>query len=218
MSNEHQDIHKPGELIEEKNIVKAVLNGIVEFWVKVVGFDFSLADVEKVSRRNIYLKSESVKLQGRKEAKVRVCTCSVSGEPMLQVDNIPSVTQLSNPAQEGINSLLNDWLQSRDSLLGKDRIPSCTASPVEIVVHSRYGRYVGAKSFPLPAPHISLLSVCVDLIIKVGVGNMDFFWVDSDDRTIFIVQLTQFEDVLATMNAIIEELVPIIVSRVRSIL
>ena len=41
---------------------------------------------------------------------------------------------------------------------------------------------------------------------------MDFFGIDSDDRAVLLVQLAYFEDILATVDAVIEELVPVSLS------
>ena len=80
---------------------------------------------------------------------------------------------------------------------------------MEVMVSSGYGRHVRAEAFSLPVPDVSLLLVGIDLVVKVGICNMDFFWIDSDDRAVLLVQLAYFEDILATVNAVIEEFVPI---------
>lgn len=53
MGQEDEDVHEPGELVEEEDVVKAVLDGIVEVGVEVGGFDFGLGDVEEVSCRYV---------------------------------------------------------------------------------------------------------------------------------------------------------------------
>ena len=128
---------------------------------------------------------------------------------MLQVDYLSLLPTLLNPVQQSINSLLDNGLQTHDSLLGKDRVPRCSALTMEVMVSSSYGRHVRAEAFSLPVPDISLLFVGIYLVVKVGICNMDFFGIDPDDRAVLLVQLAYFEDILATVNAVIEELVPI---------
>ncbi len=53
VGQEDEDVHEPGELVEEEDVVKAVLDGIVEVGVEVGGFDFGLGDVEEVSCRYV---------------------------------------------------------------------------------------------------------------------------------------------------------------------
>ena len=80
---------------------------------------------------------------------------------------------------------------------------------MEVMVSSGYGRHVRAEAFSLPVPDISLLFVGIYLVVEFGICNMDFFGIDSDDRAVLLVQLAYFEDILATVDAVIEELVPI---------
>ena len=128
---------------------------------------------------------------------------------MFQVDYLSFLPTLLNPIQQSVNSLLDNGLQTHDPLLGKDRVPRCSALTMEVMVSSSYGRHVRAEALSLPVPDISLLFVGVYFIVKVGICDMDFFGIDSDDRAVLLVQLAYFEDILATMNAVIEELVPI---------
>jgi len=60
----------------------------------------------------------------------------------------------------------------------------------------------------LPAPDISLLFISVDFIVKVGISNMDLFGIDSDNRTVFFVQFANLEDILTTVDTVVEEFVP----------
>ena len=131
---------------------------------------------------------------------------------MLQVDYFSLLPTFLNPIQQSVNSLLNYGLQTHDSLLGKDRVPRCPALPMEVMVSSGYGRHVRSEAFSLPVPDISLLFVGIYLVVKVGICNMDLFGVDSDDRAVLLVQLAYFEDILATVDAVIEELVPVSLS------
>ena len=80
---------------------------------------------------------------------------------------------------------------------------------MEVMVHSDDGRDVSAETLSLPVPDISLLFVGVYLVVKVGVRNVDLFGIDSDDRAVLLVQFADLEDVLATVNAVVEEFVPI---------
>ena len=136
-------------------------------------------------------------------------TCSIRGKSMLQVDCLSLLPALLNPPQQSINSLLDNGLQTHDSLLGKDRVPRCSALTMEVMVSSSYRRHVGAEALSLPVPDISLLFVGIYLVVKVDIRNMDFFGIDSDDRAVLFVQFAYSEDILATVNAVIEELVPI---------
>ena len=80
---------------------------------------------------------------------------------------------------------------------------------MEVMIGGCYRGDVGPEALSLPVPDISLLFVGVNLVIKVGVRNMDFFGIYSNDGTVFFVQFANFEDILATMNAVVEEFVPI---------
>lgn len=128
---------------------------------------------------------------------------------MFQVDYLPLLPTLLNPTEQGINSLLDKGLQPHDSSLGKDRVPRRSALAMEVMVSSSYGRHVRAEALSLPVPDISLLFVGIYLIVKVGIRNMDFFGIDSDDRAVLSVQFTYLEDILATVNAVIEKFVPV---------
>ena len=128
---------------------------------------------------------------------------------MLQVDYLSLLPTLLNPTQQSINSLLDNGLQTHDSLLGKDRVPGCSALTMEVMVSSSYSRQVRAEALSLPVPDISPLFVGIYLVVKVGIRNMDFFGIDSDDRTVIFVQFAYLEDILTTVNAVIEEFIPI---------
>ena len=56
MRDEDEDIHKPGELVEEQDVVEAVLNRVVKVWVEVRGFDFHLGYVEEISGGYIWVR------------------------------------------------------------------------------------------------------------------------------------------------------------------
>ena len=127
---------------------------------------------------------------------------------MLQVDYFSPIPTLLNPTQQSINPLLDKGLQTHDSLLGKDRVPRCSALTMEVMVSSGYGRHVRAETLSLPVPDIPLLFVGIYLVVKVGVRNMDFFGIDSDDGAVLFVQFAYLEDILATVNAVVEEFVP----------
>ena len=131
---------------------------------------------------------------------------------MLQVNYLSLLPTLLNPIQQSVNSLLNYGLQTHDSLLGKYRVPRCSALTMKVMVSSGYRRHVRAEAFSLPVPDISLLFVGIYLVVKVGICNMDLFGIDSDDRAVLLVQLAYFEDILATVDAVIEELVPVSLS------
>ena len=77
------------------------------------------------------------------------------------------------------------------------------------MVGSRYGRHIRAEAFSLPVPHISLLFVGIYLVIKVGICDMDFLGIDSDDGAVLFVQFAYLEDILAAVNAVVEELIPV---------
>ena len=205
--NEDEDVHEPGELVEEQDVVEAVLDRVVEFRVEVWGFNFRLGYVEEVSGGYIWARRPSAKSARAERRGIR--TCNIRGKPMLQVDYLSFLPTLLNPFQQSVNSLLDDGLQTHDPLLGKDRVPRCSALTMEVMVSSSYGRHVGAEAFSLPVPDISFVFVGIDLVVKVGICNVDFFRIDSDDWAVLLVQLAYFEDILATMNAVIEELVPI---------
>lgn len=79
---------------------------------------------------------------------------------------------------------------------------------MEVMVSSGYGRHVRAETLSLPVPDIPLLFVGIYLVVKVGVRNMDFFGIDSDDGAVLFVQFAYLEDILATVNAVVEEFVP----------
>ena len=80
---------------------------------------------------------------------------------------------------------------------------------MEVMVSSGYGRHVRSETLSLPVPDISLLFVGINLAIKLGIRNVDFFGIDSDDRAVLFVQFAYFEDILTTVNAVVEEFVPI---------
>ena len=128
---------------------------------------------------------------------------------MLQVDYLLLLPTLLYPSEQGINPLLDNGLQPHDSLLGKDRIPRCSALPMEVMVSSSYGRHIRTETLSLPVPDISLLFVGIYLIVKVGIRNMDFFGIDSNNRAVLFMQFAYFEDILTTVNAVIEKFVPI---------
>ena len=146
--------------------------------------------------------------KGRKTRTERIPTCSIRGKSMLQVDYLSLLPTLLYPAEQGINPLLDNGLQPHDSLLGKDRIPSCSAFPMEVMVSSSYGRHIRAEALSLPVPDISFLFIGIYLIVKLGIRNMNFFGIDSNDRAVLSVQFAYFEDILATVNAVIEKFVP----------
>lgn len=79
---------------------------------------------------------------------------------------------------------------------------------MKVMVNSSYSRHIGAKPLSLPVPDISLLFISVYLIVKVGIGNMDLFGIDSDNWTVFFVQFANLEDILATVDTVVEEFVP----------
>ncbi len=135
-------------------------------------------------------------------------TCSIGGKSMLQVDCLSLFPTLFNLPQQSINSLLDNGLQTHDSLLRKDGVPRCSALTMEVMASSSYGRHVRAEALSLPAPDISLPFVGIYLVVKVGIRNVDFFGIDSDDGAVLFVQFAYFEDILATVNAVIEEFVP----------
>ena len=54
MRDEDEDIHKPGELVKEQDVVEAVLDRVVKFWVEVRRFDFHLRYVEEISEGYIW--------------------------------------------------------------------------------------------------------------------------------------------------------------------
>ena len=83
---------------------------------------------------------------------------------------------------------------------------------MEVMVSSSYGRHVRAEALSLPVPDISLLFVGVYLVVEVGICNMNFLGIDSDDRAVLSVQFAYFEDILTTVNAVIEEFVPVSLS------
>ena len=47
--DEDEDVHKPGELVEEQDVVEAVLDRVVKFRVEVRGFHLRLGYVEEIS-------------------------------------------------------------------------------------------------------------------------------------------------------------------------
>lgn len=71
---------------------------------------------------------------------------------MLQVDYPSLFPKLLNPIKQSIDSLLDNGLQTHDSLLGKDGIPRYSTLTVEVMVSSSYRRHVRAEAFSLPVP------------------------------------------------------------------
>ena len=53
--HEDEDVHEPGELVEEEDVVEAVLDGVVEFGVEVGRFNFLLGDVEEIAGGNVWV-------------------------------------------------------------------------------------------------------------------------------------------------------------------
>ena len=47
--DEDEDVHQPGKLVEQQDVVEAVLDRVVEFRVEIWGFDFHLGYVEEIS-------------------------------------------------------------------------------------------------------------------------------------------------------------------------
>ena len=80
---------------------------------------------------------------------------------------------------------------------------------MEVVISSGYRRDVGPEAFSLPVPDVPLLFVGVNFIVKIGIRYVDFFGIDSDNGTVFLVQLANLENICATMIAVVEEFVPI---------
>jgi hypothetical protein len=127
---------------------------------------------------------------------------------VLQVDYFPFLSTIFDSSQQSIDSLLYNRLQAQNSLLRKHRIPRCATLAMKVMVNSSYSRHIGAKPLSLPVPDISLLFISVYLIVKVGIGNMDLFGIDSDNWTVFFVQFANLEDILATVDTVVEEFVP----------
>ena len=59
MRDEDEDVHKPGELVEQQDVVETVLDRVVEFRVEVGGFDFRLGYVEEISGGYIWAQGPS---------------------------------------------------------------------------------------------------------------------------------------------------------------
>ena len=66
---------------------------------------------------------------------------------MLQVNCLSLLPTLVSPTEQGINSLLDIRRQSRDSLLGEDRVPRRSTLAMEVMVGSSYDRHVHDMNF-----------------------------------------------------------------------
>ena len=100
--DEDEQVHQPGELVEEQDVVEAVLDRVVEVRVEVGGFHFRLGYVEEVSRGYVWVRNRDLLAQparaerpGRKGPR----TCNIRGESMLQVDCLSLLPALLNPTQ-----------------------------------------------------------------------------------------------------------------------
>ena len=116
--HEDEEVHEPGELVEQEDVVEAVLDGVVEFGVEVGGFDFRLGDVEEVSGGDIWAEKDFSRITTMGRGGQGGCsTCSIRREPMLEIDDFALLSTGCDATKQSIDSLLNDWLQARDSLL-----------------------------------------------------------------------------------------------------
>lgn len=74
---------------------------------------------------------------------------------------------------------------------------------------SREGGRIYTERPRCPVPFVSSPSSgCIELIVEVELMDVQFVWVDSDDRTISFMQASNMEGILPAQNDIVVELVP----------
>lgn len=141
-------------------------------------------------------------------------TIGVRRECVVQNYGLAGSLKLSKAAQQRIDSFVDDRLQAPYRAFGKERIDSCSPNTVGVVIVCPEHGFRQAKlsSEPIP-PMATLAGSRIQLFVEIGCRNMQLIGVDADNRAIFLVHPTNLESILATLNYIVIEFVPIIRQR-----
>jgi hypothetical protein len=116
--------------------------------------------------------------------------------------------------QERINPLVNDRLQAPDGAFGKERIDSCSPDTVGVVIGSPEHGLRQAKLSRVPTPPMATLPGSrVQLLVKIGLGNVQLMGIDADNWPVLLVHPTNLKSVLPALYYIVIELIPIIRQR-----
>jgi hypothetical protein len=116
--------------------------------------------------------------------------------------------------QQCLNPLINDRLQTPDCAFGKERIDSCSPDTVGVVIGSPEHGFGKAKLSRIPTPPMATLSGSrVQLLVEIGLGNVQLMGIDADNWPVFHVHPTNLKSILPALYYIVIEFIPFIRQR-----
>jgi len=111
--------------------------------------------------------------------------------------------------EQGVDALFDDGLEVSHALGREKGVDSRPAEFVQVVVDSAESAEVGGELLGVESPAIAAsVPGAEQLREELRVADVHLFGVDTDDRPVLLVQLDHLEDILASEDDVVVELIP----------